>query len=96
MGAGAGTSTPDAAAAISIQQHISISANLGMLADRLPLPKLVSLAMERTIAEIITPVVERSVTIACMTTQELILKVILLASLLQTEATACAKSASKT
>ncbi len=41
----------------------------------MPLKKAVALAMERTISEIITPVVERSVTIACMTTQELILKV---------------------
>jgi len=31
--------------------------------------------MDRAIREIITPVVERSVTIACMTTRELVLKV---------------------
>lgn len=33
------------------------------------------MAMERAILEIITPVVDRSVTIACMTTRELVVKV---------------------
>lgn len=37
--------------------------------------RIVPLAMDRAIREIITPVVERSVTIACMTTRELVLKV---------------------
>ena len=32
------------------------------------------MGVDRAICEIITPVVERSVTIACMTTNELILK----------------------
>ena len=36
---------------------------------------MVPVAVDRAIVEIITPVVERSVTIACMTTQELIVKV---------------------
>jgi hypothetical protein len=39
--------------------------------------RIVPLAMERAIREIITPVVDRSVTIACMTTRELVMKVCL-------------------
>lgn len=34
------------------------------------------MAMERAIREIISPVVDRSVTIACMTTRELVIKVL--------------------
>lgn len=45
------------------------------MADRLNLKRMVPVAVDRAVADIITPVVERSVTIACMTTQELILKV---------------------
>ncbi len=37
--------------------------------------RIVPVAMERAIREIITPVVDRSVTIACMTTRELVMKV---------------------
>lgn len=37
--------------------------------------RIVPLAMDRAIREIITPVVDRSVTIACMTTRELVMKV---------------------
>lgn len=37
--------------------------------------RLVPVAMEHAILDIITPVVERSVTIACMTTRELVVKV---------------------
>jgi len=36
--------------------------------------QVVPVGVDRAISEIITPVVERSVTIACMTTNELILK----------------------
>ena len=36
--------------------------------------QVVPVGVDRAICEIITPVVERSVTIACMTTNELILK----------------------
>ena len=35
---------------------------------------MVLVAVDRAICEIVTPVVERSVTIACMTTNELVLK----------------------
>ena len=50
---------------------------LGPLVERLQLPQIVPQAVDSAIAEIINPVVERSVTIACMTAQELILKVAL-------------------
>lgn len=38
--------------------------------------RIVPAAMERAIREIISPVVDRSVTIACMTTRELVTKVL--------------------
>jgi CCR4-NOT transcription complex subunit 1 len=38
------------------------------------LKRLLPVALERAIREVVTPVVERSVTIACMTTRELVLK----------------------
>jgi len=56
-------------------QHVSINPNLQYLAERLNLKQMVPVAVDRAVSDIITPVVERSVTIACMTTQELILKV---------------------
>lgn len=37
--------------------------------------RVVPVAMERAIREIISPVVDRSVTIACTTTRELVMKV---------------------
>ena len=52
-----------------------LNPSLQPVAERLQLKRLVPVAVDRAIVEIITPVVERSVTIACMTTQELILKV---------------------
>ena len=55
--------------------HVSINPSLQYLAERLNLKRMVPVAVDRAVADIITPVVERSVTIACMTTQELILKV---------------------
>ncbi len=42
--------------------------------ERLGLKRVVPIAVDRAIVEIINPVVERSVTIACMTTHELIVK----------------------
>lgn len=55
--------------------HVSINPSLQYLAERLNLKRMVPVAVDRAVADIITPVVERSVTIACMTTQELIMKV---------------------
>jgi len=57
-----------------LNAYVVINSNLQMVAERLQLRRVVPVAVDRAICEIITPVVERSVTIACMTTQELILK----------------------
>lgn len=57
-----------------LHAYVVISPNLQVMAERLQLKRIVPVAVDRAICEIITPVVERSVTIACMTTQELILK----------------------
>jgi CCR4-NOT transcription complex subunit 1 len=46
-----------------------------MMSERLGLKRVVPVALERAVAEILTPVVERSVTIACYTTVELVAKV---------------------
>lgn len=59
----------------SLTTQCVINPSLGPLADRLALKRNVPMAMERAIVEIITPVVERSVTIACYTTFELVQKV---------------------
>lgn len=56
--------------------HVSINPSLQYLGEHLNLKRMVPVAVDRAVADIITPVVERSVTIACMTTQELILKVV--------------------
>lgn len=58
-----------------LHAYVVISPSLGVLAERLGLKRLVPVAVDRAICEIITPVVERSVTIACMTTYELVSKV---------------------
>jgi CCR4-NOT transcription complex subunit 1 len=51
-----------------------LSPGVSLLAERLALKRLLPLALERAIREVVSPVVERSVTIACMTTRELVLK----------------------
>jgi len=55
--------------------HISV-AQLGgaALVDRLGLRRLVPIAVDRAVVDIIEPVVNRSVTIACTATAELIVK----------------------
>jgi len=50
------------------------SPGIAALADRLSLKRFLPMALDRAIREVVTPVVERSVTIACMTTRELVLK----------------------
>ena len=47
---------------------------MGTIAERLQLKRHVPSAVDRAIFEILSPVVERSVTIACYTTVELIMK----------------------
>ncbi|KAJ9512793.1 hypothetical protein QJQ45_028993, partial [Haematococcus lacustris] len=55
-------------------QSVQINATLAGLAERLGLKSLVPAAVERGVTEILSPVVERSVTIACYTTMELLMK----------------------
>jgi CCR4-NOT transcription complex subunit 1 len=57
-----------------LHTYVQISPQLGVLAERLGLKRLVPVAVDRAMCEIITPIVERSVTIACMTTYELVTK----------------------
>ena len=64
----------------NLHAYVQINAQLAPIAERLQLKRLVPMAVDQAIVEIITPVVERSVTIACMTAQELIVKVRMLSS----------------
>lgn len=78
--AAAGASPAPAAASAEpglltkLHMYVQISPQLGPLAERLQLKRLVPMAVDRAMCDIITPVVERSVTIACMTTYELVTK----------------------
>ncbi|XP_031484451.1 uncharacterized protein LOC116253657 isoform X3 [Nymphaea colorata] len=54
--------------------HVIINPKLNPISQQLQLPRIVPLSMERAMREIISPVVERSVNIACMTTKELVSK----------------------
>ncbi|KAF3790094.1 CCR4-NOT transcription complex subunit 1 [Nymphaea thermarum] len=54
--------------------HVIINPKLNPISRQLQLPRIVPLSMERAMREIISPVVERSVNIACMTTKELVSK----------------------
>jgi CCR4-NOT transcription complex subunit 1 len=80
MAAGAGASPAPAAASAEpglltkLHMYVQISPQLAPLAERLQLKRLVPVAVDRAMCDIITPVVERSVTIACMTTYELVTK----------------------
>lgn len=58
----------------NLHNYITINPQLAIVGERLQLKRLVPMAVDRAIVEIISPVVDRSVTIACMTTQELVLK----------------------
>ena len=59
----------------NLHAYVQINSALAPIAERLQLKRLVPMAVDQAIVEIITPVVERSATIACMTAQELIVKV---------------------
>ncbi|EFJ39979.1 hypothetical protein VOLCADRAFT_108387 [Volvox carteri f. nagariensis] len=72
--AGAPGLPPDAGLFANLHQHVIINPSLGDIGERLLLKRHVPAAVDRAIGEIITPVVERSVTIACYTTYELVLK----------------------
>ncbi|KAH7284495.1 hypothetical protein KP509_34G056500 [Ceratopteris richardii] len=58
----------------NLSSYVVINPKLAALGQQLHLSRIVPAAMERAIKEIISPVVERSVTIACMTTRELVMK----------------------
>jgi CCR4-NOT transcription complex subunit 1 len=59
----------------AMQQHIKIAPALNLPeAARVALARLLPVALTAAVREIVSPVVERSVTIACMTTRELVLK----------------------
>ena len=58
----------------SLPSFIVINPQLSIIGERLGLKRLVQLAIERAVVEIISPVVDRSVTIACMTAHELVAK----------------------
>ena len=59
----------------SVHNNCIINPSLSSVSERLSLAKVVPLAVDRAIAEIIFPTVERSVTIGRMTTLELVNKV---------------------
>ncbi|KAH9981460.1 Not1-domain-containing protein [Lactifluus volemus] len=54
--------------------HVSISPHLGPLASNVSFKRAVQMAVDRSVREIILPVVERSVTIAGISTRELVTK----------------------
>ena len=53
----------------NLHAYITINPQLAIVGERLQLKRLVPMAVDRAIVEIIAPVVDRSVTIACMTAQ---------------------------
>ena len=65
----------DDAAAGGLQQHIKIAPAPNLPeTTRVALARLLPVALTAAVREIVSPVVERSVTIACMTARELVLK----------------------
>ncbi|KAA1474810.1 Not1-domain-containing protein [Dentipellis sp. KUC8613] len=78
-----GGNTTDAQRAVGAQieiilsdliQHITITPQLGPLSNNPSFKRAVQLALDRSVREIILPVVERSVTIAGISTRELVAK----------------------
>ena len=58
----------------NLHNYVQINAGqLGRIAERCK--RIVPIAVDRAIVELINPIVEKSVTTACMTTQELVSKV---------------------
>ncbi|CAF2287961.1 unnamed protein product [Brassica rapa subsp. narinosa] len=62
------------AALPNIENHVVINQKLSGFATHFPFQRVVSLAMDRAIKEIVSGIVRRSVCIACQTTKELVLK----------------------
>lgn len=65
---------PDQTIIPNLHMHVTIAPSIALFVHYPQLKRCVPSAIDRAIREIITPVVERSVTIACVTTRELILK----------------------
>eukprot|EP00898_Chlorokybus_atmophyticus_P005844 jgi/Chlat1/6260/Chrsp44S05774 len=65
---------PDQTLIPNLRAYVQINPSLSVLNQVVNLKRLVPLAVDRAIREIISPVVERSVTIASMTTREFIMK----------------------
>ncbi|CAN7061516.1 unnamed protein product [Brassica rapa subsp. trilocularis] len=62
------------AALPNIENHVVINQKLSGFATHFPFQRVVTLAMDRAIKEIVSGIVRRSVCIACQTTKELVLK----------------------
>jgi len=58
----------------NLSAYVNVNITLPLFQQHQHLQRFVPVAIDRAIREIISPVVERSVTIACITTRELILK----------------------
>jgi CCR4-NOT transcription complex subunit 1 len=58
----------------NLSSYVIINAGLQLFSQQPQLKRIVPIAIDRAIREIISPVVERSVTISCVTTRELMLK----------------------
>ena len=73
-GALASMAAADPALFAKLHAFVAISPSLAAVAERLQLKRVVPVAVDRAIVEVMPPVVERSVTIACMTAYELAAK----------------------
>lgn len=75
-GQGSAQSAPalDPSVIASLPNLAILNPQLSVVGERLQLKSLLVMSIERALVEIIAPVVERSVTIACMTCQQLISK----------------------
>ncbi|CAN6981983.1 unnamed protein product [Brassica rapa subsp. trilocularis] len=67
-------STSQPPALPNIGNHVVINQKLSGFGTHFPFPRVVPLAMDRAIKEIVAGIVQRSVCIACQTTKELVLK----------------------
>lgn len=54
--------------------YININPKLSSMGSQLQFQRIIQLAMDRAIKDIVAPVIQRSVTIACRTTKELVVK----------------------
>jgi len=58
----------------NLSSYVHVNGSLALFSQQPQLKRVVPLSLDRAIREIISPVVERSVTISCVTTRELMLK----------------------